>query len=327
MTATVERPEIGPSEIDPTEPPRRSYSVGRSKRRRLSILLRYAILVPGAILFVAPFAWLISASFQSLADMFDPSPHWIPPNPTLDGYKIFLGQGEAQVTGAGANNAWRWFVNSAFIATSVTILQLFFNSLAAYVFAKRKFPGRDAIFVMFLATMMIPFPLTVIPNYLVLKHIPLFNGNDIFGNGGHGWLDSYWGLILPGAVSAFGIFLLRQYMQSIPDDLLDAARIDGASEFRIYWQVVLPLCGPALAAVAIFTFIGSWEDFLWPLIIISSEDRYTAPLGLALFVIKNRTSWDVLFAGSVIATLPMVVIFMIFQRRFIQGISMTGIKG
>jgi len=173
----------------------------------------------------------------------------------------------------------------------------------------------------------VPGQVTLIPNYLVLKHIPLFGGNDIFGLGGHGWLDSYYGLILPGAVSAFGIFLLRQYMRSIPDELLDAARIDGASEFKIFWRIVLPLCRPALAASAIFTFTYAWEDFFWPLIIVSSPEHYTAPLGLALFVVKNRTSWDVLMAGSVIATLPMVVVFMVFQRNFIKGISLSGIKG
>ncbi len=157
--------------------------------------------------------------------------------------------------------------------------------------------------------------------------MPFFGGNDMFGIGGHGMLDSYWGLILPGTVSAFGIFLLRQYMMSIPDDLIDAAKIDGANEFQIFWRVVLPLCTPALAASAIFTFQGAWEDFLWPLIIINSPDHYTAPVGLALFVIQNRTQWNLLFAGSVIATLPMIVIFAIFQRRFIQGIAVSGIKG
>jgi multiple sugar transport system permease protein len=168
---------------------------------------------------------------------------------------------------------------------------------------------------------------TIIPNYLVLQHVPFFGGNDAFGQGGHGMLDSYWGLILPGCVSAFGIFLLRQYMRSIPDDLLDAARIDGASEFRIFRQVVLPLCRPALAATGIFTFMAAWEDFFWPLIIVSDPDLYTAPLGLALFVVKNRTAWDVLMAGSVIATLPMVVVFIVFQRQFIQGIALSGVKG
>lgn len=284
----------------------------------------YAILVPGALLFVAPFAWLVSASMQDVGDIFSWPPQWIPESPSLDGYQTFLGLGDA---GEGAQGAWRWFVNSAFVATSVTVLQLLFNSLAAYVFAKRRFPGRDAIFVLFLATMMVPGQLTLIPNYLVLKHVPFFGGNDAFGNGGHGWLDSYYGLILPGAVSAFGVFLLRQYMQSIPDSLLDAARIDGASELRIFWQVVMPLCRPALAAMGIFTFTAAWEDFFWPLIIVSDPDLYTAPLGLALFVVKNRTAWDVLMAGSVIATLPMILVFAIFQRQFIQGIALTGVKG
>jgi multiple sugar transport system permease protein len=195
------------------------------------------------------------------------------------------------------------------------------------VFAKRKFPGRDAIFVVFLATMMVPPQVTMIPNYLILQHIPFFGGNDFFGNGGHGMLDSYWGLILPGCVSAFGIFLLRQFMQSIPDDLLDAARIDGASEFRVYSRIMLPLCKPVLAATAIFTFMAAWEDFLWPLIILSDPNKFTAPLGLALFVQKNQTDWGLLLAGSVIATLPMVVVFIIFQRQFVQGVAMSGVKG
>jgi len=288
----------------------------------------YIVLVAGAIVFIAPFAWLVSASFQRLSEIFSVAPHWIPHHPTASGYRQFLNIGHLTTAQRGQGTGdWRWFANSAFVASSVTILQTFFNALAAYVFAKRNFPGRNAIFMVFLATMMVPGQVTLIPNYIITKHIPLFGGNDIFGNGGHGWLDSYWGLIMPGTVSAFGIFLLRQYMLSIPDDLLDAARIDGANEFRIFWRVVLPLCVPALAASAIFTFQAAWEDFLWPLIIISSPDRYTAPLGLALFVVRNQTSWNLLFAGSVISTLPMVLIFAIFQRRFIRGIALTGLKG
>ena len=313
-------------ELDQESQPR-SRPAGRRKGWTMHKVAAYVILVPGAILFMAPFAWLVSASFQPLKDIFDLPPHWIPHHPTWDSYATFIGKGRARETGAGTQGAWRWFANSAFVASTTTILVLFFDSLAAYVFAKRKFPGRNFIFVLFLATMMVPGQVTLIPNYLVLKHIPFFGGNDILGHGGSGWLDSYYGLIVPGSISAFGIFLLRQYMQSIPDELLDAARIDGASEFRIYWQVVLPLTGPALAAVGIFTFVYQWEDFLWPLIIISSDNKITAPLGLALFVVKNKTQWDVLFAGSVIATLPMVIVFMIFQRKFIKGISMSGLKG
>jgi multiple sugar transport system permease protein len=304
-----------------------------SRKRRLGwwkSAIAYAILVPGAILFVAPLVWLISASFQPVGDIFSWPPQWIPENPNVEGYKLFFGiVDEGELAGRAdraAVGVERWFINSAIVATTITVLQLFFNSLAAYVFAKRKFPGRDIIFLVFLSTMMVPPTVTLIPNYIVLKHVPLFGGNDIWGLGGHGMLDSYYGLILPSAVSAFGIFLLRQYMQSIPDELLDAARIDGASEFKIFWKVVLPLCRPALAAMFIFTFTYAWEDFLWPLIITSNPDLYTAPLGLALFVTRNRTSWDMLMAGSVIATLPMVLVFMIFQRQFIRGISLSGMK-
>jgi multiple sugar transport system permease protein len=301
-------------------------------RKRVPFLAKraflYLILVPFSILFIAPFAWLISASFQPFGEIFSWPPHWIPESPTLFNYETFLGLNDDPPRRAlAAEGVWRWFMNSAFIATSVTLLQLFFNSLAAYAFAKRRFPGRDAIFLLFLGTMMIPGQVTLVPTYIVLKHVPLFGGNDLFGAGGHGWLDSYYGLILPGAVSAFGIFLLRQYMQSIPDELIDAARIDGASEFRIFWQVVIPLCRPALAAMAIFTFMYAWEDFFWPLIIVTDPDLFTAPLGLALFVQKHRSAWDLLFAGSVIATLPLIVVFLFFQRQFIRGIALTGIKG
>jgi multiple sugar transport system permease protein len=296
-----------------TKPRRRSTRA----RRRLFHLPIYVVLIVGGVLFGAPFAWLISASFQTSGDIFSWPPQWIPENPTFQGYIRFFTETDAA----------KWFLNSAFVATSVTVLQLFFNSMAAFVFAKRRFPGRDIIFIIFLATMMVPPQVTMIPNYLILQHIPLFGGNDLLGQGGHGMLDSYWGLILPGAVSAFGIFLLRQFMMGIPDELLDAARIDGASEFTVYWRIMLPLCRPVLAATAIFTFMAAWEDFLWPLIIMSDPEKFTAPLGLALFVQKNQTDWGLLLAGSVIASLPMVIIFIIFQRQFVQGIAMSGIKG
>jgi len=291
-------------------------------------LLTYLVLAPLAILFVAPFAWLISASFQPIGTIFANPPTWIPDDPTLGGYKGFLNVGDlTQAQEAQGHGNWRWFANSAFVAITITVLQTFFNAMCAYTFAKRKFPGRNVIFVLFLGTMMVPGQVTLIPNYIIIQHIPFFGGNDWLGAGGHGWLDSYWGLIMPGIVSAFGIFLLRQYMVSIPNELLDAARIDGASEFRIFWSVILPLCMPALAANAIFTFQGAWEDFFWPLIIMSDPEKITAPVGLALFVVQNKTSWNLLFAGSVIATLPMIIVFLIFQRHFVRGIAVTGIKG
>lgn len=327
MTAVSEQP---PATDEPAalHPERRGQDRRSPRWTRRQLLVTYLILTPLAILFVAPFAWLISASFQPIDQIFSNPPQWLPEETTGEGYQQFLNVGELTESQRSAGSgSWRWFANSAYVAIMVTTVQTLFNAMCAYAFAKRKFPGRNAIFILFLATMMVPSQVTLIPNFIILRRMPFFGGNDAFGIGGNGMLDSYWGLILPGTVSAFGIFLLRQYMMSIPDELLDAARVDGANEFKIFWRIVLPLCTPALAANAIFTFQGAWEDFLWPLIIIQDPDRITAPLGLALFAVQNRTNWTVLFAGSVIATLPMLIVFIIFQRRFIQGIALTGVKG
>jgi multiple sugar transport system permease protein len=276
----------------------------------------YILTTIGAIIFIAPWAWMLSASFQPIGAIFNWPPTWIPEHFTLLNYQRFFA-----IPGFA-----RQVFNSAVIAGAVTLLQLFINSMAAYTFAKRTFPGRNILFLMFMVTMMIPGQVMLIPAYLILQHVPLFGGNDILGMGGHGWLDSYWGLILPAASSIYGIFLLRQYMKSIPDELIDASKIDGASEFRIYAQIILPLSGPALAAMSIFTFTYNWNDFFWPLIIISNPDLRTLPLGLALFVAKNRTSWDIVMAGSVIVTLPIMIVFLVFQRYFIRGIALTGMK-
>ena len=325
----IEKDAPAPAPVPPppgVEPVQRASPATRFSLR--AKLVTYLVLAPVAILFVAPFAWLISASFQPLSDIFQTPPTWVPSDPTTAGYKGFLNVGELTRAQRGQGHGeWRWFLNSALVACAITVLQTFFSAMCAYCFAKRQFPGRDVIFVLFLATMMVPGYVTLIPNYIIIQHIPFFGGNDWSGSGGHGWLDSYFGLIMPGVVSAFAIFLIRQYMLSIPDELLQAARIDGAGEFRIFWKVVLPLCVPALAAQAIFTFQGAWEDFFWPLIIMSDPDKYTAPVGLALFVVQNRTSWNLLFAGSVIATIPMILVFIFFQRQFIQGIAVTGVKG
>ena len=308
----------------------RPEPAARQRRRRrgdvASKTVSYAILIVGAVVCIAPFAWMVVASLQPIGEMFSWPPHWIPRHATLDNYRNFLNPPSAGNVDLVKPQPLRWFLNSAFVAVSVTALQLFFNSLAAYAFAKRRFPGRDAFFLITLGTLMIPGAINLVPQYMVLRHIPLFGGNDIWGNGGHGWLDSYWALIVPGAVSSFGIFLLRQYMRSIPDDLLDAARIDGAGEFRIFWRIVLPLTRPALAALGIFTFSYVWDDFTWPLIVVNSADLDTMPLGLAMFVVQNRTAWDYVFAGSVITTIPVIIMFLLFQRHFVKGIAITGMK-
>jgi multiple sugar transport system permease protein len=276
----------------------------------------YLLLAIGAITFIAPWAWMVSASFQPIGEIFEWPPNWIPSTFTLQNYTKFL----------AAEGFFRWVLNSGFLAVVVLIIQLFFNSMAAYSFAKRKFPGRDGLFLLMLGTLMIPGQLFLIPNYLILLRTPLFGGNNIMGVGGHGMLDSFWGIIIPYSFSVWSVFFMRQYMKSIPDDLLDAARMDGANEFTIYSKVVLPLCGPVLAAQAIFTFTFVWNDFFWPLIVTSSSDLRTLQLGLALFILKNKTVWDVVFAGSVISTIPVLLIFIFFQKYFIRGIALTGMK-
>jgi multiple sugar transport system permease protein len=279
-------------------------------------LVIYILLAGGAIIFVAPFAWMITASLQNVGDMFRWPPNWIPRHPSLNNYIKFL----------HAENIGLWLFNSSYVALGVTGCQFFFNSLAAYTLAKRRFPGRELLFMIFLGTIMIPGQVLLIPSYIILKHIPLFGGNNLLGMGGHGWLDSYWGLIAPGAVSTWGIFWLRQYIKGIPDDLIDAAKIDGASELRIYWQVIMPLCKPALAASAIGTFTYAWNDWFWPLIITSSDQLRVLPLGLALFVTKNKVVWDVVFAGSVLVTLPVLLMFIVFQRQILKAVVLSGMK-
>ena len=280
-------------------------------------MARYALLLALGIIFVAPLAYMVTASLLPLERMFEYPPQWLPIGGTFDNYIGFL---------TADRPLARWVVNSLFVSITITVLQMFFSSLVAYTFAKRTFPGRDFLFFTGLATMMLPSEVTLIPNYLILKSIPLFGGNDIAGVGGHGWLDSYWGLIVPALVSPFAIFLLRQYMKSIPDSLIEAARIDGAGHFKIFWKIILPLSKPALAALTIFTFQFQWGDFYGPLIIISSPEKFTLPLGLAFFQQGSRTVWNLVMAGSVLALLPMIVIFAIFQKQFIRGISLSGMK-
>ena len=291
----------------------------RRHRFRPTRAVRYAVIIAGAVIFVAPFAYMVTASFQTQADMFRYPPQWIPLHPTLANYKAFFKFGGSAIG--------RWIINSTFVAVSLTILQTFVSSIAAYAFAKRKFPGRNILFIAFIATLMIPPQVTIIPFYLILKFVPFFGGNNIAGVGGHGWLDSYWGLIVPRIANPFSIFLIRQYMMTIPDELLDAARIDGASELRIWWKVVMPLSMPVIAATAIFSFQFFWQELYYPLIMLSSPQLYTLPLGLTFFVQQRQTLWTLVMAGSVLATLPVLILFLVFQRYFIRGITLTGVKG
>lgn len=262
----------------------------------------YLILGCGALLMVAPFLWMVSTSLKLPGAVFTYPPKWIPDPVMWSNYV----------------KAWRavpfnlFFLNSIFVAVCVTVGQVFTCSLAAYAFSRLEFWGRDKIFFAYLGTMMIPFPVTMIPVFILMTKL--------------GWVDSLTALIVPGLFSAYGTFMLRQFFLSLPKDLEEAAIIDGASRWRIYWQIILPLSKPALATLATFVFMGTWNDFMWPLVIIKSVEKNTVPIGLASFQGLYTTDWTLLMAAAVIVLLPIVALYIFNQRFFIKGIAMTGFK-
>ncbi|OGH55357.1 MAG: sugar ABC transporter permease [Elusimicrobia bacterium RIFCSPHIGHO2_02_FULL_61_10] len=252
-----------------------------------------------------PFAWMISTSFKPEDKILTKTPDLIP---ALDVFtdthyvKLF-----DQVNFMGH------FFNSLIVTLGVTFFSLAVNAAAAYAFAKLHFPKKERLFALLLITMMIPMQVTMIPSFIILKYL--------------GLLNSYAGLIIPGGASVYGIFLLRQFMMSIPNSLLEAARIDGCGEWTIFWRIVLPLCRPVLATLTIFTFIGAWNDFLGPLIILLEESKYTLPVALATLNGQYGTEWGLLMAGSVIVVVPVVIVFLLVQRHYIKGLMVGGVKG
>ncbi len=208
----------------------------------------------------------------------------------------------------------RFYLNSLLVATSVTLLQLLTSSLAAYAFARLRFKGRNAAFFLYLIGLMIPFPVLLIPNFLIVRQL--------------GWFDSYLALIVPPAFSAFSIFLLRQYYRGLPMDYDESARIDGASSLRIWWSIILPNSRPALAALAVFTFLGTWNDFLWPLVVTNSNNMRTLPVGLSMFQGQYTVRWELLMAASVVALIPVLIVYFFAQNWIIKGLSVSsGLKG
>jgi multiple sugar transport system permease protein len=216
-----------------------------------------------------------------------------------------------------ALQTWNTFV----YATVRTFLQLLLSSMAAFVLARYHFPGRNTIFYLILATVMIPHEVMLVPLYIMVKSVPLAGGNDLFGSGGTGWLDSYAGLILPGILSGYSIFFLRQFFVTLPKELEEAARIDGCSEFGIYWRVALPMSIPALTTLGMFSFQFAWSDYTWPLVTSSSEGSRTLQLGLAIFSTYEGTDWAMLMTAAVISTLPLIAMFVLLQRFIVNGIS------
>jgi multiple sugar transport system permease protein len=267
----------------------------------------YLILLLVAGMMVVPFMWMVTTSFKTSGTEFSYPPQILPTQFDFSNYqRLFDNLPFGQ-----------YFLNTAFITLATVFGQLAVCSLAAYGFARLNFMGRDTIFVLYLTTMMIPFQITLIPLFLIIT--------------GMGWVNSYQGLIIPGISSAFGIFLLRQSFLNIPRDYQDAARIDGANEWTIFTRVFLPLNGPALATLAVFAFMGTWTDLLWPLLIARSEQMRTLELGLAYFNARPNAflqpNWPLLMAGSVVVMLPVLLVYIVAQRYFIQGIALSGVKG
>ena len=274
------------------------------RRARISwgMALLYVALVVGAVLFLAPFLWMILASFKTAQEIVQVPPTVWPIHPTLANYGTVL----------SAMPLGTFYRNSLIVTTTVTLSVLFTSSLAGYIFAKFQFFGRNLLFVLILSTLMIPFQVVLIPTYIIINALRLLN--------------TLWALILPGMVNVFGIFLMRQYIENLPSEYIDAGRIDGASEWGIYSRIILPQTRPALAALAIFTFMASWNDYLWPLIVINDQDKMTLPLALAFFNSAHGIRYDLTLTAATLVVIPVVIVFLILQRQFIQGIALTGLK-
>ena len=270
--------------------------------RPLTKVIVYGLLAVGLVPILLPFAWMLSSAFKPLPEVMQVPPTWIPHHSTLDNFVAVFRQFPFG----------RYLFNSVVVAAVVVGVVLLTSATAGYAFSKFKFPGRDLIFMAMLASLMVPFQVRMIPLYLMAIRLHL--------------VDTLAGVAYPWLFDAFGIFLMRQFMQTIPDELIEAARIDGAGEPYIFWRIVLPLVRPALAALGIFTLVGSWEEFLWPLIVTNSEASRTLPVGLQSFAEQYMSNIHWQMAGSMIAVVPLIVAFLLFQRQFIQGIALTGLK-
>jgi multiple sugar transport system permease protein len=266
-------------------------------------MLLYVLLVTSSILMVVPFYWTVATSFKLEQNVFLTPPQWWPDPLSIQAYLQVLTR--IPFT--------RYFLNSVVVAVTITVGHVFFDTLAAYAFAKLKFPGRDTIFFLLLLGLMVPFQVNLIPLYRIMS---IFH-----------WVDSYAALIIPSLTSIFGIFLMRQFFLTIPDDLIDAARIDGCGEFGVFQRVILPLVLPGVATLVIFTFMGAWNDFLWPRIVTSSEQLFTLPVGLAQLQLKNTSNEAQIMAGTVLTALPMILVFLVLQRQFIAGMTAGAVKG
>lgn len=263
----------------------------------------YVVLTGGLVLLVGPFLWMLLGSFRPDRELKAVPPSWLPQDPTLENYRTLFTKLDF-VT---------YFTNTAVVAVTITVGNILFCSMLGYALAKLDFPGKRIIFGLVLGTLMVPGVVTFVPLFVLVSNLGLVN--------------TLPGLIFPFLAGPFGVFLMRQFMQSLPDELIHAARVDGAGEWRIFRSIILPLCRPAMATLGILTFLTSWNMFLWPLVVAQSEDRYTLPVALAIFAIgENKSDFGLLMAGSVVLIVPVLLVFLALQRHFVQGIAMTGIK-
>ncbi|MEA2344008.1 MAG: multiple sugar transport system permease protein [Thermoanaerobaculia bacterium] len=266
-------------------------------------LLLHTLLIAGGLLTLFPLLWMLSASFMASGEATTFPPHLIPHAATLAQYRaLFL-----------RLNIGRAFLSSAIVASIVTVSSVLFGSMAGYAFAKLRFGGRERMFGFLLTAIIVPPQVGMLPLFLLMKNLHLVN--------------TYWGVIIPSMVTVFGIFLIRQFMLSVPQELLEAARIDGAGEFRIYWSVVMPLARPILATLATFMFMSTWNDFMWPLIILSNQSHHTLPVALANLLGEHVLDVELMMAGAVITVLPVLLVFLILQRYYIAGLMMGSVKG
>lgn len=270
-------------------------------RIRPGRIVAWTLLFIGGVIMVTPLLFMLSTSLKDASQVYDL--RVIPAAPTLDNYIEILGDGRFT----------RWFINSMIVAAIVTLSNVFFDSLVGYTLAKFRFRGRYIVFIAILSTLMIPTEMLVLPWYLMASQF--------------GWLDSYWGIMFPGMMTAFGTFLMKQFFEGVPDDFLEAARIDGLNEFTIWWKIAMPLVTPALSALAIFTFLGNWTAFFWPLIVTTSAELYTLPVGLSSFAVEQSIQWEKIMTGASIATLPTLIIFLFLQRYIVRGVMLAGLKG
>jgi len=270
-------------------------------KQNLRKAIAYIILTVCGFIMVFPFLWMLSTSFKTGTDVY--SLNLIPKEFSLANYQKILSSSPFML----------WFKNSFIVAGITTLSVLIFDPIVGYAFAKYEFKGKEPIFLLILSTLMIPTEMMIIPWYLAVVKFKLTN-NII-------------SLLFPGLMSAFGVFLMRQFFAGVPNELLDAGRIDGLSELAIYRKIALPLVKPALSALGIFTFLGSWNSFLWPVIVLNDKSMYTITVGVAQFSSEMANQWDLIMTGASIATLPVLVIFMIFQKQIIEGIQLTGVKG